>query len=118
MKPSSLHDEVIYIDSEPTEKSLKHAWAQKWSLYKLTKEDILKIAKEQGFACASCGDDATGVEYTLCVDHDHFTNEVRGLLCEGCNTAAGWLHDDPIRAERLAHYLRTSGTGTFIPYKV
>lgn len=116
MKPKSGETEVIYIDTEPTEQSLKNAWAQKWSLYKLTKEEILEMAEAQGFACASCGEDAKGIEYRLCVDHNHTTNEIRGLLCAGCNTAAGWLNDSPEKAELLANYLRNAGTGKVIPF--
>ena len=41
------------------------------------------------------------------VDHDHITGKVRSILCGGCNMAAGNLQDDPVRADKLAIYLRT-----------
>lgn len=115
MKPLPPENEVIYLESEITEKTLKHSFGQKWSLYKISKEDFMSLAERQGNMCAVCKVDATGLEHRLCVDHDHYTNEIRGLLCHDCNTATGWIHDRPEVAEQLAHYLRTSGTGIFIP---
>ncbi len=40
------------------------------------------------------------------LDHNHTTGEVRGILCQWCNTAIGHLDDDPERAEASARYLR------------
>ena len=116
MKPRSQEDDVIYIDVETSPKALKQSYESKKSLYGITKEQYLELLDAQGIACASCGDDATGAEHTLCIDHDHYTNEIRGLLCNGCNTALGWLEDDPIRAEKLAKYARSAGTGIIIPF--
>ena len=115
MKSKSDYLDVIFIDNEVTEQSLKNSYGLKKSLYGITKEQFLDLAAKQGAKCAGCGDDATGIEHSLHVDHDHYTNEIRGLLCSGCNTALGWLNDDPDRAERLAAYLRHNGTGIYIP---
>jgi hypothetical protein len=41
----------------------------------------------------------------LHIDHDHETGAVRGRLCNGCNTALGFLRDNPARARGLAKYL-------------
>jgi len=43
---------------------------------------------------------------SACVDHCHKTGKVRGLLCDLCNRAIGYLKDDATRAERLARYLQ------------
>lgn len=46
------------------------------------------------------------------IDHNHFTGEVRGLLCTGsqdpktCNRMIGFHKDNPAVFERAAEYLR------------
>ncbi len=41
------------------------------------------------------------------VDHDHITNEVRGVLCRNCNTWLGAIEADPERVDRTLKYLLT-----------
>ena len=75
--------------------------------------DITKYTQmliDQGSVCAACNQPETvtrnGKVRWLCVDHDHETNAVRGLLCVACNTAIGYAKDDPARLEACAAYLR------------
>lgn len=41
----------------------------------------------------------------LCIDHDHKTGHVRGLLCWGCNFAIGALEENIDRFNRAAAYM-------------
>lgn len=41
----------------------------------------------------------------LCIDHNHQTGQVRGLLCARCNLALGYLDDNPESCLRAARYL-------------
>jgi len=52
-----------------------------------------------GSFCEVCG----GAN-RLCVDHDHETNLVRGLLCTACNSALGLLKEDVKIMESLIDY--------------
>ncbi len=61
-----------------------------------------EMLREQRGRCAACLDEMRPAY----VDHDHDTGQVRGLLCARCNTAEGCLVGSPLRAERLAAYLR------------
>lgn len=63
---------------------------------------LVHSADFSGFprACAVCGR-----KTRLVGDHDHATNEPRGILCRPCNLAIGNMEDDPERLRRAALYL-------------
>ena len=78
----------------------------KWR-YGLTLEDKQRLLDMQDGKCAICGStDPQDYRNAWHVDHDHETDEVRGILCLRCNLAIGYLDDSPERAEILAAYLR------------
>lgn len=41
----------------------------------------------------------------LCVDHNHETGRIRGLLCTNCNTGIGLLKENPLILDRAITYL-------------
>jgi hypothetical protein len=43
---------------------------------------------------------------SLCVDHDHDTQAIRGLLCGPCNLGIGSLADDPVIITKALKYLK------------
>lgn len=57
-----------------------------------------KIAKEQGGKCCLCEIDLSLV--VPCLDHDHETGKVRGVLCGNCNGIEGKIHNLSRRAKR------------------
>jgi hypothetical protein len=72
-------------------------------VYGLTAEDMMCMLAAQKNRCAVCG---TPFALTkLNVDHCHRTGKVRGLLCGGCNRAAGQIGDDPERLRKLLAYV-------------
>lgn len=73
--------------------------------YGITHDDYDAMVSAQGGLCAACGGEQQHGWKRLCVDHDHATGRVRGLLCDYCNRAVGLLRDDASRAQRLADYL-------------
>lgn len=61
--------------------------------YNISLEDWDHMFEVQGGRCAICKTHQADLEKSLCVDHDHDTGEVRGLLCHTCNRALGLLKD-------------------------
>jgi hypothetical protein len=69
-------------------------------------EEYTDLLAKQGGGCAICG--ATkGNKGTkrLCVDHDHKTGKVRGLLCGNCNFMLGYSKDKVSNLRRGIQYL-------------
>src|SRR4051794_21172741 len=69
----------------------------------ITQADYDALLAAQGGGCAICGKRPGKI--SLHVDHDHVTDEVRGLLCVGCNNSLGQMHDEPRLLLRAADYL-------------
>ena len=59
--------------------------------------------------CRICGDGPNGKR--LQIDHNHETDEVRGLLCGRCNRMLGQALDSEAILLRAVEYLRTAQTG-------
>lgn len=57
--------------------------------YNITLEEYNSLLVKQFNSCGVCGNGQSGTKHknnTFCVDHDHKTGLVRGLLCHSCNT--------------------------------
>ena len=65
------------------------------------------MLEEQDFKCRSCGEPHVEGHRntTLAVDHDHNTNEVRGLLCRRCNMVLGEVGDNIQTLRNMVAYL-------------
>jgi hypothetical protein len=75
--------------------------------YGIEPEDYDSLLTKQNGVCAVCEKSQSNTRYKyLCVDHDHTTGVVRGLLCHNCNRALGLLKDNPRAVEKLLTYLR------------
>ena len=75
--------------------------------YGMEVEEYVSMCNEQQGACAICR------EFTprLCVDHNHETGKVRGLLCHRCNVALGHFNDDVQRiADAISYLSKFSGS--------
>ena len=84
----------------------EHIWGYTATLrnvHGLSLDDYKAILERQHGCCAVCLKPSTR---RLVVDHDHDTGQVRGLLCDPCNTAIGVLGDNEAGLLRALAYLR------------
>jgi Recombination endonuclease VII len=68
--------------------------------YNLSPEQHADLQAQSGGKCTACG-----LFRELVVDHDHRTDDVRGMLCQQCNAAIGMANDSPEVLRKLAAYL-------------
>lgn len=70
--------------------------------YGIEPETYYKMLEQQGHRCAICR--AEPKKRVMSIDHNHKTNKVRGLLCDGCNLSLGHLERDEW-VEKAKQYL-------------
>lgn len=62
--------------------------------YKITVEEYDEMYDKQYGRCAICGIHQSELERVFCVDHNHKTGKVRGLLCNDCNSILGYCKEN------------------------
>lgn len=74
--------------------------------YGLTIPQIEARKSERDHRCDICRRECKGDGVgALCVDHDHDTGAVRGMLCTSCNRGLGLFHDDERSLAAAISYL-------------
>lgn len=91
---------------EQKAKNLAAARAKQLARLGITEGDYARMLVEQCGVCAICGGDPGGGRKNFCVDHDHQTGAVRGLLCNACNRAIGLLKDNCVAMACAIDYLK------------
>lgn len=74
--------------------------------YGMSWEDYKKMWIEQEGCCAICKTYQLELKSILCVDHNHTTNQVRGLLCHSCNHGIGKFRDKISLLQSAIDYLK------------
>ena len=74
--------------------------------YKLTIEDFNQMLNNQNRRCKICGTKTPRGKGAFHVDHNHKTNEIRGLLCNNCNRGLGYFNDNSFILFSAINYLR------------
>lgn len=88
-------------------------YAEQQHLYKITSKfnlsanEYQELLQLQGNVCAICKQECT-TGRRLCVDHNHQTKKVRGLLCVNCNNGIGRFKDNVDLLDAATTYVRES----------
>lgn len=65
------------------------------------------LIKNHNGLCDICGTEKPGYAgRRLCIDHDHSTGIVRGMLCQKCNVGLGNFNDNLELLEKAIKYLK------------
>lgn len=75
--------------------------------YGVSRQRYEEMWAAQGGVCAICRRECNRSNSDrLCIDHDHGTGQVRGLLCFKCNVGLGRFDDDVLLMESAIDYIR------------
>lgn len=77
--------------------------------YGITAIQYSSMLTAQGNKCAICKTSNIKLKKALCIDHQHSTGKIRGLLCIACNHALGLFKDNITVLHRAAEYLQKVG---------
>ena len=79
--------------------------------YGLSEKEWIEMLEVQKNLCAICRTKQPGK--VLCIDHDHKTGAVRGLLCGNCNVGLGNFKDNTkILKSAISYLMRGMDSGT------
>lgn len=95
------------VQKASRQKNGRPAAKRKWLLasrYRLTEAVVAAMLEQQQGRCGIC----RGEMKRPCIDHDHGTRKVRGLLCHRCNIGLPYVEDSTYRIAALAYLERTS----------
>ncbi len=73
--------------------------------YDISDEQYKQLSVKQNNRCAICSGLELNLRY-LCIDHNHRTGKVRGLLCHKCNTILGFVNEDVKILQNAIKYLK------------
>lgn len=80
------------------------AW-KKAGIKNMTVQKYNEMFLKQNQACSICKTHQSFFKRTLAVDHCHKTGNVRGLLCDNCNRALGYLKESKQIITNMLKYI-------------
>jgi hypothetical protein len=115
------HKEQVKVNSarwkaaNPDKIRLKNRKLQVKKVYGLSWEDYTSLYNKFSGHCGICGTSLKMVtekyeqNKAACVDHDHVTGKVRGILCRSCNVALGHFKDSKTHLWNAYKYMEDHG---------
>jgi hypothetical protein len=104
---AALHPEHKNKKSESDRRC--HKDYKKYHRHGITKDQYLLMLQVQNGVCAICNK-LPKDGHDLAIDHNHLTQDVRGLLCKACNRALGLFGDNIESVQNALFYLEKRGS--------
>ena len=97
----------LWLKSHPNYKA-NRSRDQKWRArgINITEKEYNILHERCKGLCMICGKEEYNFDRRLCVDHDHRTGKIRGLLCTHCNRGLGCFKDEVSNIENAVKYLK------------
>ncbi len=117
----------VYPNGRRSCRTCHNVWKKKWwkknpvkryekgrqyslkRIYNLTVAEYQALLNNQDNRCLICQTPEWDGKKPH-IDHDHKTNQVRGILCASCNIGLGAFKDNPTALVNAANYLTQRGT--------
>ena len=99
------------LSRTPEQRKLANFRYKLWNKYRITPEEFYDLLEQSNFQCSICSKEIKGhgehqgTKERACVDHNHKTGKVRGILCADCNWGLGLFQDNPELLIKAAKYL-------------
>ena len=109
-----LHKEHRRWIEENPERVKEYKLKDSWTLVKrcsrrgITPKELIEKYEQQKECCAICKSHIEIVDSAI--DHNHLTEEFRGVLCKICNRGLGFFKDNISILENAVEYLKINGT--------
>lgn len=87
-------------------KSTKSVYYRNYDKYGINEEIYNDLFNKQNGCCAICNKHQNELNRSLCIDHNHTTGKVRGLLCGKCNASLGLMNENEDNILNMITYLR------------
>jgi hypothetical protein len=99
---TKIHERKRYVEGGGKDKVRERNMKESFGLTIAEYDKLVEIHQN---GCAICRrPDKSGRR--LAVDHNHVTNEIRGLLCHNCNIALGLLEENETFILNMIEYLK------------
>lgn len=105
-----------FDEKNPDSKRQKQRKYQLKRFYGITLEKYEELFSKQKGCCPICLRHQSVLRKRLAVEHNHKTQEIRGLVCDYCNRFVIGRESDPELFRRAADFV-AQGTGWFVPPK-
>ena len=108
-----MRDKQYRLTPEVRARKRINSFNYRLRLLGLDSSDYKEMLVSQDYSCKICGRETSDRKGSpsLCVDHCHKTNNIRGLLCAKCNKGLGLFLDNPAFLRAAADYLENQNKG-------